>query len=336
MADKKRLTGPDIVRCIAIILVLTIHSINYSGQINCDLGSLKWGVYAFFYFLSKVCIPLFLLLTGYFQSGRTLSRKHYISIIPVLVSYFVILIPTLLINHRGEGILRRILYLFDFEAGYSWYVEMYLCLFALIPFLNILYHALSKRQKQLLIGILVVLTVLPPMTKSFMAAGSPLSPIPDFLESMYVITYYYIGTYIAEYQPRPKPWLCMSAAAVMLLAETALYFTVAQSADRWRYTYSYASLPHAFIGLCIFLAFYRKEAIKSRPVGWLVREISLCSFEMYLLSCPIDYLVYRFLPAPWGMPVVFALSFLFAKLLRLGLVPLSGWLKKKCAKGASA
>lgn len=336
MADKKRLAGPDLIRCLAILLVLTIHSINYSGRINSDLRSAEWVVCSFVYQLAKVCVPLFLLLTGYFQSRHTLSRRHYLSVIPVLLSYITIMIPTLLINNRGESILRRILYLFDFETGYSWYVEMYLCLFLLIPFLNILYRALTRRQKQWLIGILALLTILPPMAKSFMVAGAPLSVFPDFLEDLYVITYFYIGAYIAEYRPSPKPLLCLGAAAAMLITETALYYAVALSPDRWRFTYSYGALPHAFIAVCLFLAFYRKETIQNHGISWLVREISLCSFEMYLLSCPIDYLVYRFLPAPWAMPAVFILSFLSAKLLRLGLVPLGNRLKQKFTQGDRA
>ena len=48
--------------------------------------------------------------------------------------------------------------LLDFTgAPYSWYIEMYLGLFLLIPFLNILYNNLaSQRHKQILVITFVI------------------------------------------------------------------------------------------------------------------------------------------------------------------------------------
>ena len=58
-----------------------------------------------------------------------------------------------------------ILNVLNFSAApYSWYIEMYLGLFLLIPFLNIVYNAMpSQKSKIWLILTFVILTSLPPV-----------------------------------------------------------------------------------------------------------------------------------------------------------------------------
>ena len=47
-------------------------------------------------------------------------------------------------------------------ANYSWYIEMYLGLFLLIPFLNIVYNGLpSQKAKLWLVITMLILTALP-------------------------------------------------------------------------------------------------------------------------------------------------------------------------------
>ncbi len=57
----------------------------------------------------------------------------------------------------------------DFSAtNYSWYVEMYIGLFLIIPFLNLSYNGLkNQKQKQVLICTLLLLTSIPAVTNIF-------------------------------------------------------------------------------------------------------------------------------------------------------------------------
>ncbi len=113
------------------------------------------------------CVPLFIMVTGYLMNKKTLSRKYYKGIIPTYITYVVISIMLLIFsnihfntNYSIEDGFFKIL---DFSAAnYSWYIEMYLGLFLLIPFINLMYHGLeSKKDKQILILTLITLTALP-------------------------------------------------------------------------------------------------------------------------------------------------------------------------------
>lgn len=94
---------------------------------------------------------------------------------------------------------------------YAWYVEMYVGLFLLIPFLNILYRGIeTKKLKNILIFSILILTALTSVTNIFQFNSywilHPISSedyteiVPNYWLSIYPITYYFIGCYIKEFK----------------------------------------------------------------------------------------------------------------------------------------
>lgn len=90
---------------------------------------------------------------------------------------------------------------------------MYIGLFPLIPYLNILYHTLQEKQKkQKLILTLLFLTAIPEVLNSLrfvlpweMTYNDPaeyLSVLPDWWNNLYPVTYFYPGAYLREYPLR--------------------------------------------------------------------------------------------------------------------------------------
>ena len=272
-------------------------------------------------------MPLFLLLTGFLQSGKKLSHKYYIGAVPLVFSYLsvsaiVALLYTLQFGAPGDRIDRMVLNIFDFSFGYAWYVEMYLCIFLLIPFLNILFDVLNQRGQIILIGSLVFLTMVPSLVGNFQVAGIWFEIVPDFLENMYVIAYYFIGAYIARYRPTPKKLWCIIGASIVLLGETLAVWLWRNSEYTWHVCNEFSCLTHAVVSVCIFLFFYDLK-VNSKILKFIFGEISVCSFEMYLLSYFTDKYLYQYLPlAPWQVLIVnFAVCYLCVRVLRLALVP---------------
>ena len=72
-------------------------------------------------------------------------------------------------NNEPLSLKSFILGTLDFTgANYSWYIEMYIGLFLLVPFLNLAYNKLkNKRQKQVLVLTLVFLTIIPTLFNIF-------------------------------------------------------------------------------------------------------------------------------------------------------------------------
>lgn len=152
-------------------------------------------------------VPLFLLLTGYLNANKTVSKRYYKGCIRVLASYFLFSLLTILFRkyYLQEDLTwaKWILKIFDFSAiPYAWYIEMWIGLFLLTPFLNMLYKAIPTRwQKQILILTLYAMTALPDLLNRY-----GLHLVPGFWASCYPLTFFFAGSYIHEYKPRFESW----------------------------------------------------------------------------------------------------------------------------------
>ena len=85
---------------------------------------------------------LFLIITGYLMCGKKLSAKYFYGIVHTIIMYIIISLFCILNRHiMGQEVSLKdgIKGILDYTAApYAWYVEMYIGLFVMIPFLNIL------------------------------------------------------------------------------------------------------------------------------------------------------------------------------------------------------
>lgn len=176
---------------------------------------------------------------------------------------------------------------------------MYIGLFLLIPFLNVLWKGLTSRHSRgIFLLTLIVLTVLPPTLQSFRPFGTVLDILPDFWTALYPLTYYFIGAYLHAYPP-----LFSRARRVgLVIASTALpcalcyLFTMLDGSYAWYMMNGYASVTVLLTGVSYFLLLYDING-KARPLRFLVTKVSLCSFEMYLCSYLSDQGIFYLLNA---------------------------------------
>ena len=204
MEIQKRNINIDLVKTIAVFSVISVHFFSNAGFYDKVISkNMYLGV--LFRTLFMICVPLFMITTGYLMKNKMLSKKYYLGINRVLIIYLLDAILYLGYNniYNGESfsikhIIKSIL---SFEIGYSWYVEMYIGLFLLIPFINLIYNNLkTKKEKQILILTMLILT-------SFQGIFNiKYSLIPDWWTGIYPLTYYFIGCYLNEYKINIKAY----------------------------------------------------------------------------------------------------------------------------------
>jgi surface polysaccharide O-acyltransferase-like enzyme len=147
-------------------------------------------------------VPLFIILTGYLNTRKVVSAEYYKGCIRVLFSYILISIVAVIFRkyylHEPLSWVNGGGYILNFEAiMYAWYIEMWIGLFLLTPFLNILYkHIPTRRQKQILIITLFIMTALPNFCNRY-----GLYLLPEFWKQCYPLLFFFIGCYIHEYKP---------------------------------------------------------------------------------------------------------------------------------------
>lgn len=235
----------DVIRCFALFCVAGVHFFLYTGFESETVS----GIGMYFKVCLRnglmICVPLFLLLSGYLMLNKRPTRQYYGKLAKTLFIYFAASIccgaysayAAKAFWNETVSISGLVLGIFSFStAPYGWYMNMYIGLFLLIPYLNILYANLgSQRSKQYLLLTLLFLTALPCVANvyNFTEPGWWLVPnssdayhaiLPDWWVRIYPITYYFLGAYLREYPLKIKPLANLLWIALAFFATGAFGF----------------------------------------------------------------------------------------------------------------
>lgn len=172
--SSSRICGLDLIRVVAIFFVIAGHffSLNTSYRYVPFTG-VSLFIQGMMNSVFTVGVPLFMMLTGYLNINKTSSKKYYKGMVRVLVAYLFFSIVTIAFRtyYLGEelSLVQWGLKIFNYSAiPYAWYIEMWIGLALLAPFLNYLYHAIpTMKQKLLLIATLFVMTALPDLCNRY-------------------------------------------------------------------------------------------------------------------------------------------------------------------------
>ena len=163
----KRTRDPalDIIRSIALLCVICVHFFWNTEFYETTVTGRAMLIMSVMRSCFIICVPLFMMLTGYLIKSKEINKGYYLKIVRILYTYVMASLVCGLFSKNvllDSTILGVILGIFTYEAApYSWYVEMYIGFFLLIPFLNTMYDGLdTRRKKQLLVITLLLLTAL--------------------------------------------------------------------------------------------------------------------------------------------------------------------------------
>lgn len=311
---KTRNSALDVVRCMALFCVISVHFFIETNFYSVAVTGWNMILPVMLNSFFRICVPLFIMLTGYLQNRKKAEKKYFLGIDKTLFIYLAACVLCgafrLLSKEEGFSIIALVFGILDYSAApYGWYIEMYIGLFLLTPFLNVLYHNLgSKRVKQYLLLVLVAMTALPNVTNIFQfftpafwtSPGNHFSGyhiIPDWWVGIYPLTYYFIGCYLSEYP------IQISAKKNLLLLLVAFVFVGVFNYLRsygagfvWGPWQDYGSLLNVVLSVLVFVF------IANRNYDWIsgkkksfLAAISDCCLGAYLLSYIFDKIVYGYL-----------------------------------------
>lgn len=218
--EKKRESGLDIAKALATFFVVAIHFYLSCGYYNAFIASPKIYVMTCGRWLFIAAVPLFLMSTGYFKINKTVNKSHYLSLIPIGITYFVLCTIRMICENAVYGKIHTfssgIRSLFNYSA--AWYVGMYIALMLMCPFLNKLWKMCNEKEHKILIISLVIVTMGYPMIQYV---------FPSFFQSMYPITYYFIGAYVKEYKPKFNKLIlgCIAIVCVAVDVLATVYYS---------------------------------------------------------------------------------------------------------------
>ncbi len=287
--------GLDLIRAFAIFSVIGNHFFTLNTPFITSPfvgGSMFLQSVSLSIFLSGV--PLFLMLTGFLNSNKFISRTYYSGIFKVIISYLFFAILSLLYMryYLSEDLSLRssIGKILRFNAvPYGWYIKMWIGLFLLTPFLNVLYKGLpNKRQRQLLIITLASMTFLPDLTNRF---GFYI--FPDFWKQCFPITYYFIGSYIREYKPKINKIIAFFIIIAIGLFSPLYTVFFNPGYPLTRIMGGAFDIFGAFSAILLYLIMYDVQC-STKWLKKLIYWISLLSLDMYLCCWIFDSMIYPY------------------------------------------
>ncbi len=316
MVEKKtRNPAMDLIRCIALLGVVLVHFFLNGGYYELKVAGLDMHIMTVIRTAAMVCVPLFIMLTGYLMCEKKLSAKYFFKLNKTLAVYVLASIAcaafyimlNIFVTGQEMPIADLIWGIFAYEtAPYGWYVEMYIGLYLLIPFLNILYQGLpGKREKQYLLAVLVLLTAVPYVVNIFRfsdaawwlepsASGEYRKILPAWWVDLYPFTYYFLGCYLREYplKGRRRTKLGLYAAAVFC-AGTFNFYRSAGARFVWGVWQEWGSLLNVIQVVLLFdlLGSLDLTALGTKSRKCLARLSDWC-FGAYLVSVIFDEVFY--------------------------------------------
>lgn len=304
----------DLIRSIAVFLVISVHFFLHSEFYTQKIDTFSMFIPVWIRTICMSCVPLFLVLSGYLNSEKKVSVHYYKRICKILGIYVLASVACwiykLIFLNAPLSVSQFIKDLLSFKlAPYSWYIEMYLGLFLIIPFINLMYqHLETKRQKQLLVLSFMALSSFPSIFNIYRfdeiswwlmpsSQTNYHSLLPDWWTMLYPITYYFLGAYFKEFKPQRKPvfnlilWILFSLINALFVFYRSYPLTFMQGI--WQ---NWESLPNLINTCLIFLLLLNiKEERHSDTLKNIVYTISDLSLGAYLVSWIFDHAFYQML-----------------------------------------
>lgn len=281
---KKRLSNLELLRVIAMLMVVVIHQCFYSfgAPTLADWQSSPFvilgriGIQS----LTCVCVDIFVLLSGYFGIRPNLQRlcgllfQVWFLIIPVGL-YYLLVNPNDFV-YFGIDLLKRCC------ALGGWFVRAYLLLYLLFPILNAyIEHATQRKLFYMVLSLLIIVFV---WGKEFSYGYS----------ALFLIVLYLTGRYIRLYPCklcRMKWYVDLGiyfACILVIIVMTILGINVKVLGF---FEPSYVS-PFTILGAVALLLCFSKISFYSRWVNW----IAASSFAVYVLHACTPFLEFSMKP----------------------------------------
>lgn len=314
MGIVKRNPAADIIRILALFLVVSVHFFLNNGFYEKTVKGETMFVMTLMRSFFMICVPLFLTLSGYLLRKKQLEKKYYKRITGIIITYILAgilcLFYAVVFLNEDYTIRNMVLSFLNFKAApYAWYIEMYLGLFLLIPFLNIVYNSLpSQKWKIWLIITFIILTSLPAVTNaydltSFDWLSLPSSTttmnkvLPYWWKNLYPITYYYIGCYLSEYGLKINKVLNFVLIIFWTVLSGSYCFWRSYKVEFIRTDWCmYHSLFNIVLTVLVFTFIINMNYDKfPQKLSWVLGKISGITLGGYLVSWIFDQQLYPIL-----------------------------------------
>lgn len=352
MSPKKRYLSYDIVRIVALLMIVMVHVSAYIVIFFPDTDKVEWLVGNIFNGISRAGVPLFILLSGALllsedrhMDARIFYKKNLFTMTLLaagwMIAYglfYAVILP--LMEGNPVHMMNFWGFIIEFqgtEYPHLWYMLMVIGLYLMIPVLRLFVKRENKKYVQGLI-IAAVIVQFAARTADFFTVNCDVG-VSTFLAKLHMepitgfIGYLLIGWYLNEYtlKKQSRILLYVLGAAAVVISTLVVYRTIVEIPEIRDYMYSELSLMAFVYGVALFVliqSLCKEKTTRCR----LITTMSDCTFGVYLFHIVIlEIFVKLLLPYEsfgYGKPLVYiGILYFVTLLISFAVVKLIGHVK---------
>lgn len=292
----------DLLRIVSMLLIVFLHSIDHSGVLenaeHCSAG--MYFYVRFTYALCQVCVNIYVMLSGYFLVTSQFRLKKLVTLWIEAVFYaFVLRLVFILTGAKPFSLASLISCCFPILTGRYWFITIYVGLYLIFPFLNILIRAMDRKQHALLniclFGLFSLWNSIHPSIAGMNSGGG-------WGLAWFVVLYLAAAWLRLYYTPDGKfvRWLAVFVIipALMVFLQCLLQWDimpriVLSVVEHW---FRYDSAPVYIMTMCLFVGFLNIQ-IGNAKVANVIRYVAPLTFGVYLIHAHADV-------SPWSWEVL--------------------------------
>lgn len=154
----KRNIGLDCLRFISMLMIIFLHYLNRGGLLDIkNTGNIYHIIYYFIEALSIIAVNCYVLISGYFLIKSKFKWKKVLQLWLEILFYSIFIYFIIVVSGLKEldikGIIKSF---FPIITKQYWFINIYLVMYILSPFLNKLINSMSKKEYQKLLLILLI------------------------------------------------------------------------------------------------------------------------------------------------------------------------------------
>lgn len=281
--SKTRDANIELLRILAMLMIVSLHYL-YRGEglTQNRIFGINWF---FSWTLEAICIVAvncYVLISGYFLVNSQFRLGKLFRLWAQVLFYSICIYLVLTgIGLERFSLKHLAIACLPVLTNSYWFATVYIAMYISSPFLNILIHALSKKQFQ---NLLIVLFALLSVWPTVLPFGFSLDKTGGF-SIIHFVFLYFIGSYIRlnwNYEFRKSYYFGAYLSITLMIAASKVilcYFGFNALSSMF---FEYNSVTVILSSVLLFL-FFRSISIKNALLNKIIASVSVLTFGVYLI-----------------------------------------------------
>lgn len=290
-----RIVGLDLLRLIAMFMVVLLHVCNFGGLLQNTFFDFKFLPMYIFESFSIVAVNCFVLISGFFLIKQEFKWNKLVSLMLEVIFYVWLLLLVAIVIKTPINFKMFIKGFFPITSGGYWFVTCYIMLYILFPFINKFIYSLSQKQMH----IFAIITILLFSIWTFVSSVNKNSTFSGY-SILWLCVLYYWGSYIrimfveGTQKEIFNKIVKFSGYGYILFSLITVMLCVLQNVMGkmvW-YALDYNKIFVFLASICLFVFMY-KINIRNNLIKKLILFFAPASFGVYLIDTNIFFMYYQ-------------------------------------------